>query len=329
MPTSSTSLVHADQLKVTSSPHMRTQDSTRRIMLDVIIALLPAVVASVVLFRWQAVGVLCVSVLASVAAEAISQKLMGRPISISDLSAVVTGLLLAFNVPAGFPLWKTAVGSIFAIVIVKQLFGGIGSNFMNPALAGRAFLLAQWGKDMTATVQPFQPDVLSGPTPLALAKSATAAPGAMPSLMDLFLGNVPGMLGEVSALALLIGALYLLIRGVIQLRIPLAYLGSFVVFIALFGGLKGTVGFSDIPYQLFSGGLMLGTFFMATDYASTPVTAKGQLLFGLGAGFLTALIRVYGGYPEGVSYAILLMNVCTPILDQFIRNRTFGRVNHE
>lgn len=329
MPNVNTPVQEASMLKVTSSPHARTEDSIQRIMLDVIIAMVPAIVASFVFFGIQALAVIGVCVISAVASEAICQKVMGRRVSIDDLSAVVTGILLAFNLPAGFPLWKAAVGAVFSIVVVKQLFGGLGSNFMNPALAGRAFLLAQWGKDMTQTPLPFKADTLSGPTPLAAVGAEATGDVVVPSIMDLFLGNIPGMLGEVSAAALLLGALYLLLRGVIQLRIPAAYIGSFVVFTFIFGMITGTNGLSDIPYQVLAGGLILGAFFMATDYASSPVTSKGQLIFGLGAGFLTALIRNFGGYPEGVSYAILLMNVCTPLIDKFIKNKTFGRVKDE
>ena len=333
MPNVNTPVQEGSLLKVTSSPHVRTEDSIQRIMLDVIIAMVPAIVASCVFFGFAAISLIAVCVIAAVAAEALCQKVMGRRVSIDDLSAVVTGILLAFNLPAGFPLWKAAIGAVFSIVVVKQLFGGLGSNFMNPALAGRAFLLAQWGKEMTATPLPFKADTLSGPTPLAAIKAiqggAASGDVVVPSLMDLFLGKVPGMLGEVSAAALLLGAIYLLIRGVIQLRIPLAYIGSFAVFTFIFGMVNGTNGLGDIPYQILSGGLILGAFFMATDYASSPVTSKGQLIFGLGAGFLTALIRNFGGYPEGVSYAILLMNVATPLIDKFVKNKTFGRVKDE
>lgn len=303
-------------LKVSSSPHVRTQDTTKQIMRDVLIALLPAGIASVVLFGARALAVICVSVLASVLAEYCTEKAMKKPITTSDLSAVVTGVLLAYNVPSTMPLWKVAIGAIFAIVIVKQFFGGVGQNFINPALAGRALLMSSWGADMTKTVMPFQADVLSGPTPLTT--------GQYPPLIDMFLGKEPGMLGEVSALCLLIGAAYLLIRKVIKIRIPACYLASFVVFSLIFGAITGKVGFADIPAQLLSGGLILGAFYMATDYATSPVTAKGQMIFALGCGLLTALIRQFGGYPEGVSYSILIMNVLTPLLDRNLVQAPFG-----
>ncbi len=305
-------------LNVSSSPHVRTTDSTQRIMLDVIIALVPAIVAAVVIFGIKALFVILVSVICCVLAEAASQKVMKKRITVTDLSAVVTGILLAFNVPSSMPLWQVAVGAVFAIVIVKQFFGGLGQNFMNPALAGRAFLLTSWGSNMSHTVVPFQPDAVSGPTPLS--------GGAYPSLLDMFLGKMPGMLGEVCTIALLLGAIYLIVRGVIHVRIPFTYIASFVVFMFLFGLITKKVGLAELPQQVLAGGLILGAFFMATDYATTPMTPKGQLIFACGAGFLTALIRSFGGYPEGVSYAILLMNVCTPLIDKYVTMKPFGGV---
>lgn len=305
-------------LKVSSSPHIRTTDSVQRIMLDVIIALIPAIVFSVVYFGIRALLVIGVSVLAAVAAEACVQKALKRRVTIYDFSAVVTGILLAFNVPSTMPLWQVAVGSVFAIVVVKQVFGGLGQNFINPALAGRAMLLASWGQNMSRFATPFQPDVISGPTPLS--------GGEFPTLMDMFLGKMPGVLGEVSTLALLLGAAYLLVRGVIRIRIPAVMIGSFVVFMSLFGMITGEVSLEQIPQQVLAGGLILGAFFMATDYATAPMTAQGQLIFACGAGLLTALIRSFGGYPEGVSYAILLMNVCTPLIDKYCVRKPFGGV---
>lgn len=303
-------------LHVASSPHVRTTDSTQRIMLDVIIALIPAMIAAIVFFGIRSLAVILVSVAACVLSEYATQKIMKKPIRISDLSAVVTGILLAFNVPSTMPFWMVAFAGFFAIVVVKEFFGGIGCNFLNPALAGRAMLLSSWSSKMSQTAAPFQPDTLSGATPLS--------GGAMPSLMDMFIGKMPGMLGEVSAIALLIGAAYLVVRGVIHLRIPATYLASFVVFIAIFGMISGDVAINEIPQQILAGGLILGACFMATDYATTPMTPQGQLIFGIGCGLLTALIRVFGGYPEGVSYAILIMNVCTPLIDKYIKLQPFG-----
>lgn len=313
-------------LNVSSSPHVRTKDTVQRIMLDVIIAMVPAMVVSFIYFGLQALSVIIVSVVSCVLAEAVSQKLLKKRITVYDLSAAVTGILLAFNLPAGFPLWKAAIGGIFAIVVVKQMFGGLGSNFMNPALAGRAFLLASWGKDLSSTPLPFKPDTLSGPTPLAILKAGNGAGQNSPALWDLFIGNIPGMLGEVSAAALLIGGAYLILRGVIHIRIPASMIGSFSIFILIFGMIKGDMALELLPNHILSGGLILGAFFMATDYATTPMTNRGQIVFGIGAGFLTALIRAYGGYPEGVSYAILIMNVCTPLIDKYIVEKPFGLV---
>lgn len=316
METKQTQNAQASKLLVASSPHIRTTDSTQRLMLDVIIAMIPAMVAAVVYFGFRSLAVIGVSVVAAVAAEAITQKALKRPITISDLSAVVTGILLAFNVPSTMPLWMVAIGAAFAIVVVKQFFGGLGSNFMNPALAARAMLLSSWGSDMSKFVEPFKPDTIASATPLTS--------GQFPSLGQMFMGQMPGVLGEVSAVALLLGAIYLVVRGVIRLRIPLTMIGSFCVFMTIFGAITGEVGVGDLPQQVLAGGLILGAFFMATDYATTPMSPVGQLIFGCGAGLITALIRSFGGYPEGVSYAILFMNVCTPLIDKYVKTKTFG-----
>ena len=316
METNNQQAVQPMLLNVSSSPHVRSNSSTKKIMLDVIIALVPAIIASVVFFGMKALMAIIISVAGAVAAEALTQKLLKRPVTVYDLSAVVTGILLAFNVPAGFPFWKLIVADIFAIVVVKQFFGGIGSNFMNPALAGRAFLLAAWPQDMSVFMTPSQPDVVSGPTPLS--------GGTVPPMMDMFLGKMPGMLGEVSAIALLIGCAYLVVRGIISIRIPGIYILSFAVFEMIFGQISGTAGFADLLPQILSGGLILGAVFMATDYASSPMTKDGQIIYALGCGFLTAMIRCFGGYPEGVSYAILLMNCCTPLLDKKMVRKPFG-----
>lgn len=319
-------------LQVSSSPHIRTEDSTTRIMLDVIIALIPALIAAVVFFGTRALAVVAVSVIACVVTEAIVQKLMKRPIQISNLSAVVTGILLAFNVPATMPFWQIVVAAIFSIAIVKEVFGGLGSNFVNPALAGRAFLLASWPAQMSSFTQPYTGDALTSATYLS--------GGPAPELTDAFMGAVPGVLGEVSALALLIGAAYLLIRGVIKLRIPVVMILTFAVSYLILNAInlgvvvEETIPFGEafsqsltnLPIHVLSGGLILGAFFMATDYSTSPMTAKGQIIFAIGAGFITALIRVFGTYAEGVSYAILIMNVCTPLIDKYIKNEPFGGV---
>jgi Na+-translocating ferredoxin:NAD+ oxidoreductase subunit D len=306
---------------VSSSPHIRSGESTKRIMMDVAIALLPALFAGIWFFGLRALLLTIVAVVFAVASEIAMQKIMKRPVTAGDFSAVVTGLLIAFNVPATLPLWMVAIGSIFAIVIVKQCFGGVGHNFVNPALAARAVLLASWPVDMTSWVQPGV-DVVTTATPLAIIKGTEAVNQALPSLMDLFIGNVGGCIGETSALALLIGGLYLLYRRVINYRIPVVYISTVGVLAFVFSGFN----LSYVPFHILAGGLLLGAIFMATDYSSSPMTAKGQVIFAIGCGLLTAVIRFYGGYPEGVSYSILLMNITTPLIDRFTLPRKFGGV---
>lgn len=307
---------------VSSSPHIRSGETTQRIMLDVIIALMPALFAGVFYFGFRALTLTVTAVVFAVAAEAIMQKILGKPVTVKDLSAVVTGILIAFNVPATLPLWIVAVGSIFAIAVAKQCFGGLGYNFINPALAARAMLLASWPVRMTSWVAPGA-DAVSTATPLALAKSGAEAAGqALPNIWNLFVGNVGGCIGETSALALLIGGAYLLYRGVISYRIPAAFIGTVAVLSFLFGGFNA----HTMIYNIFAGGLFLGAIFMATDYSSSPMSAKGQLIFAIGCGFLTTLIRFFGGYPEGVSYSILLMNLATPLIDKYTMPKKFGEV---
>ena len=306
---------------VSSSPHIRSSESTKRIMMDVAIALLPALFSGIWFFGLKALWITLVAVGFAVASEAVMQKIMKRPITINDYSAVVTGILIAFNVPATLPLWIVAIGAIFAIAIVKQCFGGVGHNFINPALAARAMLLASWPVDMTKWVSPGA-DAVSTATPLAILKGAEATNQVLPNIMNLFVGNVGGCIGETSALALLIGGLYLIYRRVISARIPVTYIVTVGVFAFLFSGFD----LSYVPYHIFAGGLFLGAIFMATDYSSSPMTAKGQIIFAIGCGFLTSVIRFFGGYPEGVSYSILLMNIATPLIDRFTLPRKFGEV---
>lgn len=310
------------KLLVTASPHVRSNRTVKKDMLDVIIALIPAGIASVYFFGYRALVLILASVLACVLSEYIFNKVTKRKQSIKDLSAVVTGLLLAYNVPFTLPVWQMVIGAMFAIVVAKMFFGGIGQNIVNPALAARAFLMASWSSTMTQFVPPHRVatlksvkdvSMLTGATPLMDPKSY--------STMDLFLGNIPGCLGEVSSLAILIGACYLLVRKVIQIRIPLTYILTSVVLIGIFGE-----GFQNSLTTVLSGGMLLGAFFMATDYTTTPVTIKGQYVFAIGAGILTAVIRVFGGYPEGVSYSILLMNLVVPIIETYTRPKTFGKV---
>lgn len=301
---------------VSASPHIRGDASVRRIMLDVILALLPACAVGIYMFGWNALLLICTSVVAAVLTEYALTKMMKLPNSVGDLSAVVTGIFLAMNLPASAPWWVAAVGSIFAIAVVKMAFGGIGCNFMNPALAGRALLMACWPAIMTTWQNPnMVTDAVSTATPLTLMKS-----GTIPPLMDLFLGKTGGCIGEVSALALLIGAAYLLYRGVINLRIPLSYIGTVFIITLFISGFDAVYSLA----QVLAGGLILGAFFMANDYTTSPVTAVGQIIMGIGCGVLTVIIRQLGGYPEGVSYSILLMNLTVPLIERGTRPRVLG-----
>ncbi len=316
------------QMIVTESPHTRSGGSASEIMLDVIIALLPALIAGVIVFGYRAAVLAVVCVSSSVFFEWLWCKIVKKPVSTGDLSAAVTGLLLALNLPVVFPYWMAIIGSLFAIVVVKQFFGGLGHNFMNPALAARAFLLTSWAQPMTTWVEPFSKlsffgnaDAVTSATPLALIKYGG---GELPSYLDLFLGNIGGCIGEISALALLIGAAYLVWRHVITLKIPLIYIGTFAVMTFVFGGDGLFRG--DALYHILSGGLLLAAFFMATDYVTTPYTPKGQVIFALGCGILTAVIRLWGGYPEGATYSILLMNVASPLIDKLCVPKPFGYV---
>lgn len=311
-------------ITISATPHVRSNESTQSIMRDVIIALLPATAMGVYRFGMNALLLMLISIAAAVIAEALYQKATKQKVTITDLSAVVTGLLLAMNIPSSAPWWLPVVGSVFAIIVAKQLFGGLGQNFINPALAGRAFLLASYPSLMTAWVAPGA-DAVSTATPLALLKTGTPESLAqLPSLTDAAMGNIGGCIGEVSAVALIIGGLYLIFRGVISWRIPVTYLAT--VFILSF--VLGREGSTPV-YELMIGGVMLGAFFMATDYASSPVTPNGQLIMGIGCGILTVLIRVYGGYPEGVSYSILIMNLCVPLIDRFTKPKIFGALPKE
>ena len=301
-------------LQVSSSPHIRSEATTQRIMLDVLIALLPAAFAGIYFFGLNAALLIAVTVLSSVAFEYLMRKVLKRSNTISDLSAVVTGLLLALNLPPDLPVWMAIVGSLFAIVIVKQLFGGLGQNFVNPALAARAFLLVSYGTKMTTWTQPLasEVDVVSYATPLGVLKEG----GELPGLLNMFLGRIGGSLGETSALALIIGGVYLLVRGVISWHIPVIYVGTVAV-IALIAG-------ANPFYYVLAGGLLLGAIFMATDYTTSPMTKKGVIIYALGCGALTMLFRLYTNMPEGVSYAILLMNVTVPLIDRYTKPKRFG-----
>lgn len=311
------------QLLVTASPHVRSNRTVKKDMLDVIIALIPAGLASVYYFGYRALILILASVLTCVLSEYIFNKATKRKQSIKDLSAVVTGILLAYNVPFTLPVWQMVIGAMFAIIVAKMFFGGIGQNIVNPALAARAFLMASWSETMTSFVPPQRVATLKTVKDVSMVSGATPlSDPASFSTMDLFLGNIPGCLGEVSALAILIGACYLIVRKVIHVRIPLTYIVTATVLLGIFGA----DGFAASLRNILSGGMLLGAFFMATDYTTTPMTIKGQYVFAIGAGILTAIIRVWGGYPEGVSYSILLMNLVVPIIEAHTRPKTFGKV---
>lgn len=302
---------------LSSSPHIRDNDSTKSIMRDVIIALIPATIAGVYFFKTQALIVILTTVISCVVTEYAWQKITKRPITIGNYSSVVTGLLLAFNVPPTLPLWMAVVGSVFTILIVKEFFGGIGQNIVNPALAGRAFLLACYPVAMTT----WKMDGITSATPLAILKSHQ---GNLPSLYNVFIGHVGGCIGETSALALLIGAAYLFYKRIITWHIPVSYIATVLILTTIIGR-NGLMTGNGI-YEIFAGGLMLGAFFMATDYTTSPMTANGQIVFGIGCGFLATVIRIFGGYPEGVSYSILIMNLFVPLIDKYVTPRVFGEV---
>ena len=313
----------SELLHVSSSPHVRDKVNTGNIMLTVLIALLPSALFGVYNFGPYALMLILVSILCCVATEAVYEKIVHKKLTIQDYSAAVTGLLLALNLPPNAPWWIAVIGSAFAILVVKQLFGGLGQNIMNPALAARCFLLISFTGRMTDFAVPKGAwgniaDTVSGATPLAALKA-----GESVNWVDLFFGNIQGTIGETSALAILIGAVILLVRGVIDLRIPLTYIGSFAIFVLLFGG----HGF-DMNYllcHLFGGGLMLGAWFMATDYVTTPITKKGQLVYGVCLGVFTGLFRIFGGSAEGVSYAIIFCNLLVPIIERFTMPVAFGK----
>jgi len=321
------------KLQVSSSPHIRDNVTTFALMRDVVIALIPAVIASGIIFGLRAVLVILVSVFSCLVFEYISRRIMKRNNTLSDLTAVVTGILLSFNLPPTIPYYMVVVGAFFAIVVVKQMFGGLGNNFVNPALTARIILAIAFPNAMTswtAAEGPFNflrslqgADLVSSATPLAILKMQGSA-GALelPSYLSLFLGNISGCIGEVSTLALAIGVIYLVSRKVITLWIPLSYIGT-VMLITLLGG-------KDPFYQLLAGGLFLGAFFMATDYVTSPVTRNGRIIFGICCGLITGVIRLFGNMSEGVSFSILLMNILTPHLDRFTMPKPFGEVKkHE
>ena len=303
---------------VSVSPHITHKDSTQSIMRDVLIALCPAVVASVIFFGWRALLLTVVCVATAIFWEWAFQKICKRETTICDLSAAVTGLILAMNLPVDLPLWQAAFGTLVAIVVVKQLFGGLGYNFANPAITARVIMLIAFAGTMT-TFAPtnFGVDAVSVATPLAAMKSGTVDA----SILDLFLGNVAGSMGETSALALLLGFAYLLIRRVISWHTPVAFIGTVFVLALVKGGFEFGLA------QILAGGVFLGAIFMATDYVTTPQTPWGRVIFGIGCGLITCLIRFFGNYPEGVSFSILLMNILTPYISNWTAKKALGGVD--
>ena len=300
-------------LNVSSSPHVRDQVTTQNIMLDVAIAMIPASAYGVYQFGVKAALILLISVLSCVLSEYVFESLMGKPITVSDGSALVTGMILGLNMPPAIPLWIPFLGGVFAIIVVKMLYGGLGQNFMNPALAARCFLLISFAGKMTDFTYS---DAVAGPTPLAALKAGEAV-----NLTSMFIGKISGTIGEVSVIALLVGAAYLLFRKVISITIPAAYLITFAVFGFIFGQ-------HDLTYvltHLCGGGLIFGAFFMATDYVTSPITPKGQILFGILLGVLTGLFRLFGGSAEGVSYAIIISNILVPLIEKISIPVAFGK----
>ena len=310
----------SDLYHVSSSPHVRAKDTTSRIMLYVIIALLPTSLFGIYNFGYKALVLILVTIASCVASEWVFNKIVHKKQTIDDLSAVVTGLLLALNLPATLPWWEAVIGGVFAIVVVKCLFGGLGQNFMNPALGARCFLLIAFAADMTKFgITKNGIEVYSSVTPLAAMRNGEAV-----NTMDMLIGRTAGTIGETSAIAILIGAIFLILMGVINLRIPASYIITFAVFMLLFGG-HGFDG-SYLTAQLCGGGLMLGAIFMATDYVTSPLTTKGRVIFALGCGFLTSAIRVFANSAEGVSFAVLLMNLLVPYINEGCRTKPVGGV---
>ena len=319
-------MINDKKLTVSASPHFRARSTTKGIMLDVIIALVPSLIASVVIFGIRALIVTLVSVVSCVFFEwLIRVPILKRKNTIADLSAVVTGLLLAFNLPSSIPFWMVVVGAFFSIVVVKQCFGGIGENFVNPAIAGRIFMLLSFSDAMSKWPVPGQDimtfDAVTGATPLvSIAKGED-----LPSIGKMLIGMRGGSLGETCIIALVIGGIYLIVRGVIRPTIPVSFIGTVAVIMIIAG--KGD--FSYAAYQLLSGGLFLGAIFMATDYTTSPITTKGKIIFGIGCGLFTCLIRLFGSLPEGVSYSIILMNILCPLIERATTPKPFGTPKKE
>lgn len=323
-----------NKLIVSSSPHVRTNKYTSYIMKQVVIALLPATLAALFFFRLSALNVIFFCVTGSVGAEFLCQKISKQESTIGDFSAVVTGLLLAFNVPASLPWWMCLLGAAFAIIVVKMVFGGIGNNFVNPALAARAFLLASfpvamtlWTRTGVNWVSSGNIDAYTTATPLSFLKAGSNGVSSLAdsgiSISNMLIGNIGGCIGETSAVLIILGGLYLMYKGIINYVIPTFYICTVAILMFILGGFN----FTFVIYELLAGGLMLGAFFMLTDYTTSPMTKKGQIIYAVLAGLITTVIRLYGGYPEGVSYSILLVNIMTPLIDKYTKTKVFGEVS--
>ena len=310
----------SEKYQVSSAPHVRAKDSTSRVMLYVIIALLPASLFGIFNFGYKALVLILVTIASCLASEWIFDKIVHKKNSLPDLSAVVTGLLLALNLPAGLPWWEAVIGSVFAIVIVKMLFGGPGQNFMNPALGGRCFLLIAFAADMT-NFSSAKFEAYSGATPLGMIRNEGLS---SVNIMDMLTGKIPGTIGETSVIAILIGAIFLILMGVIDLKIPASYIITFAVFMFIFGADRFNTTY--VVAELCGGGLMLGAFFMATDYVTSPITPMGQILFGICCGLLTGIFRCFGANAEGVSFAIILSNLLVPLIEKITVPNAFGIV---
>lgn len=323
-----------NKLIVSSSPHVRTNKDTSYIMKQVVIALLPATLAALFFFRLSALNVIFFCVTGSVGAEFLCQKISKQESTIGDFSAVVTGLLLAFNVPASLPWWMCLLGAAFAIIVVKMVFGGIGNNFVNPALAARAFLLASfpvamtlWTRTRVNWVSSGNIDAYTTATPLSFLKAGSNGVSSLAdsgiSISNMLIGNIGGCIGETSAVLIILGGLYLMYKGIINYVIPTFYICTVAILMFILGGFN----FTFVIYELLAGGLMLGAFFMLTDYTTSPMTKKGQIIYAVLAGLITTVIRLYGGYPEGVSYSILFVNIMTPLIDKYTKTKVFGEVS--
>jgi electron transport complex protein RnfD len=321
-------------LTVSSPPHIYGTDSTARRMRDVIIALIPACFFSIYRYGLHTSLVIAISIISAIVAEFLFQRVAKKKVTIGDNSAIITGLLLAFNLPPDIPYWIPVLGSAFAIIAVKQLFGGLGANFVNPALAARAFLLASFPVQMTnwtvmrpvadaATGASAAVDATSGATYLAMIKANPSFTPEFSDYMALLFGKIGGCIGEVSAVALLAGGIYLIARRVINWRIPVFYIGTFALLVFIYGREGFFTG--HVLFEVLNGGLIMGAFFMATDYATSPITQKGKVIFAMGCGLVAYLIRFFGGYPEGVCYSILIMNLFVPLIDKYVRPRVYGK----